>query len=420
LYPRFTLLLQSLAAIPVAAEALYRYPPSVLVDTAGHPFCAFLASALSPPLPVAAYVHYPVISTDMLAVVAARTPQFNHSATVSRSRLLSGVKLAYYRRFAALYGAAGARTTVAMANSTWTAAHVRSLWRPRPPYPLTVYPPAELRSLLCLPLRRQRHLMASIGQYRPEKRHALQLEVLAALRAGSPTAAAADVKLIMVGGASTPADHARVAALRVRAGELGLGEDALDIRVNVGRAEVVGVLGGVGIVLHTMVDEHFGIGVVEALAAGAVVVAHDSGGVATDIVGGGVDAATATGGSGCSAAAASAAAPAAIHRGVLVSGRGEGEVAAWAAGVRAVLRLDTDAYVGVQTRARQCVGRFGEEAFTAGFLGAMGGLVDDALATVGGGVPGGSANDGSAAAVVARRHPRRRRPRCNLGGSVAT
>eukprot|EP00168_Porphyra_purpurea_P006700 TRINITY_DN1824_c0_g1_i3.p3 TRINITY_DN1824_c0_g1~~TRINITY_DN1824_c0_g1_i3.p3 ORF type:complete len:137 (+),score=56.57 TRINITY_DN1824_c0_g1_i3:608-1018(+) len=134
-----------------------------------------------------------------------------------------------------------------------------------------------------------------------------------------------------------------------------------------------------------MVDEHFGIGVVEALAAGAVVVAHDSGGVATDIIGASVDAPAATGGGSRSAAP-----PADIQRGVLVSGRGEGEVAAWAAGVRAVLHLDTDAYVGVQTRGRQWVGRFGEEAFTAGFLGAIGGVVDDALATVGVGVPGGS------------------------------
>ncbi|GAB0497822.1 hypothetical protein MMPV_009159 [Pyropia vietnamensis] len=378
LYPRFTLILQSLAAIPVAAEALYRYPPSLLIDTAGHPFLAFLTSAVSPRIPVVAYVHYPVISTDMLAVVASRTPQYNNASAVARSAVASRAKLVYYRRFAAAYAAAGARTAVAMTNSSWTAAHVRAIWTraPSPPTP-TVYPPCELSPLLALPLRRPRRpLMASVGQYRPEKRHELQLEVLAALRRGSPSRPPVDVKLIMVGGASTPADHGRVAALRARAAVLGLGDDALDIRVNVGRDEVVGVLGGVGLVLHTMVDEHFGIGVVEAMAAGAVVVAHHSGGVATDIVGvqheGAAPTTTFASAAPTSATRTPAPATDSRFRGVLVAGRGPGEVDAWADAVRWVLGWPPTTYADVQSRAREWASRFGESLFVAGFLDAIG------------------------------------------------
>lgn len=407
-YPRFTLILQSLAAIPVAAEALYRYPPSLLIDTAGHPFLAFLTAALSPPLPVAAYVHYPVISTDMLAVVASRTPQYNNASAVARSAVASRVKLVYYRRFAAAYAAAGARTAVAMTNSSWTAAHVRAIWArgPVPTPTTTVYPPCELGPLLALPLRRPRRpLMASVGQYRPEKRHGLQLEVLAALRRGFPSHPPADVKLIMVGGASTPADHGRVATLRERAAALGLGDDALDIRVNVGRDEVVGVLGGVGLVLHTMVDEHFGIGVVEAMAAGAVVVAHDSGGVATDILGGG------QAGDAADAAAATTATPATDgdRRGVLVAGRGPGEVASWVAAVREVLGWPPPTYAGVQARARGWAGLFGEAPFVEGFLGAIGGHIEEGGAGLGG---------ETAVAATAAQDDNDASPRRGRGGEV--
>ena len=36
--------------------------------------------------------------------------------------------------------------------------------------------------------------------------------------------------------------------------------------------------------MHTMIDEHFGIGVVEMLAAGLVTIAHGSGGPLMDII----------------------------------------------------------------------------------------------------------------------------------------
>ncbi|KAF1743218.1 hypothetical protein MXB_2028 [Myxobolus squamalis] len=36
--------------------------------------------------------------------------------------------------------------------------------------------------------------------------------------------------------------------------------------------------------LHTMVQEHFGIGIVEMMASGLVVVAHESGGPKRDIM----------------------------------------------------------------------------------------------------------------------------------------
>lgn len=63
---------------------------------------------------VAAYVHYPAISTDMLQRVRDRSPAFNNASHVSSSWPKSIAKLAYYYCFAALYGAAGGHAHVSL------------------------------------------------------------------------------------------------------------------------------------------------------------------------------------------------------------------------------------------------------------------------------------------------------------------
>ncbi len=60
---------------------------------------------------VGSYVHYPTVSTDMIGRVA------------------SVHKMVYYRAFAWLYGFMGGGAHAVMVNSSWTEAHIRSLWR---------------------------------------------------------------------------------------------------------------------------------------------------------------------------------------------------------------------------------------------------------------------------------------------------
>ena len=67
-YPRFTLIGQSLGSIFLSFEALFKLIPDVYFDSMGYaftyPIFKYLANR-----PVACYVHYPTISTDMLQVV---------------------------------------------------------------------------------------------------------------------------------------------------------------------------------------------------------------------------------------------------------------------------------------------------------------------------------------------------------------
>lgn len=126
------------------------------------------------------YVHYPTISTDMIARVARRDVTFNNSASVARSPLRSFVKQTYYRAFARLYGWAGHWNDLVMVNSSWTRDHIAALWHCRPVAPRIVYPPCDTTQLCAIPLRsdKRRPDIVSVAQFRPEKNHALQLQSL--------------------------------------------------------------------------------------------------------------------------------------------------------------------------------------------------------------------------------------------------
>ena len=152
-----------------------------------------------------AYVHYPTISSDMLARVSRRQPAFNNSSDVASSAFKSWIKLVYYRVFAQLYGILGGASDVVLVNSNWTRAHVESIWwgckprnrgvslggnkeqrGPQHEAPSTstvtvVFPPCDVSVFAALPLQRSSALcvtgrpevvLCSVGQFRPEKNHA--------------------------------------------------------------------------------------------------------------------------------------------------------------------------------------------------------------------------------------------------------
>jgi alpha-1,2-mannosyltransferase len=217
-----------------------------------------------------------------------------------------------------------------MVNSSWTAGHIQQLWW-RLRAPALVYPPCDTTDLQRLPLdRKLKHLfLVSVAQFRPEKNHRLQLEAYALARqragvfgaacvracvhaagrgmgvwarawalapapaercssaaacgcpapapstprdaperASSPHSPVLASSLKMVGSCRGADDEARLAALQAYAEELGLSE-CVKWHVNVPYGELKQLLGGAVGGLHTMLDEHFGISVVEYMAAGA-------------------------------------------------------------------------------------------------------------------------------------------------------
>lgn len=143
-------------------------------------------------IPVGAYVHYPTISTDMLARVRSRKKWHTNSSAISSSPILSTAKLMYYRLFMYYYALSLRAASFLMVNSSWTKQHVDAilshsdpvldLVHSLPPFVLLrvldpsgstaskeamiVYPPCDTREIATFALEGRERVILSIAQFR--------------------------------------------------------------------------------------------------------------------------------------------------------------------------------------------------------------------------------------------------------------
>ncbi|XP_072253508.1 GDP-Man:Man(3)GlcNAc(2)-PP-Dol alpha-1,2-mannosyltransferase-like [Leuresthes tenuis] len=370
-YPHFTLLGQSTGSMFLGWEALRAFVPDLYVDSMGYAFTLPIFRYLGG-CKVASYVHYPTVSTDMLSVVRERNPRFNNADFISRNPILSALKVVYYCCFALLYGLAGSCSDVIMVNSTWTMGHILALWR-SPSRTSIVYPPCDVRAFLDVPLEeeededdmeegweelgrelgsgeeeedvggdRKGHSIVSVGQFRPEKDHQLQIRAFRKLldRKGAGPGGRESLRLVLIGGCRNQEDEERVLMLRGLCQELGI-SDQVDFKLNIPFEELKRELVKATIGLHTMWNEHFGIGVVECMAAGTIVLAHKSGGPKLDIV--------------------------VPHQGSQTGFLADSEDS-YAAAMETILTLSPSARLEIRRNARESVGRFSDQEFETCFL----------------------------------------------------
>ncbi|TPX37982.1 GDP-Man:Man3GlcNAc2-PP-dolichol alpha-1,2-mannosyltransferase [Synchytrium microbalum] len=277
-YPFMTLIMQSLGSMFVGWEALQKLKPDIFIETTGFAFINPIAKWFS--CRVVSYVHYPTISTDMLKKVESRVEDFNNVSRIAGSGFLTRLKLRYYQVFAMIYGHVGSYADLVLVNSTWTLDHVNAIWNV-PERTSIVYPPCDFNSLQALSTDKRENLIVSVAQFRPEKAHPLQLEAFAKLLHQHPDLK--NWKLVLLGSSRNDEDAQRVKALRELVATYQL-QDHVVFEVNAPYSKLKEYFGRGRIGLHTMWNEHFGISIVEYMAAGLIVVAHNSGGPKSDIV----------------------------------------------------------------------------------------------------------------------------------------
>lgn len=293
-YPRFTLLGQSLGSIILAWEAIMKCCPDVFIDTTGCAFTLPLFNKIGKSH-VGCYIHYPTISSDMLRLVKSRSSTYNNASSISNSWLLSSVKLQYYRLFANLYSVVGSYSDVIMVNSSWTENHISNLWELSKNNTKVniykVFPPCDNTEFLQIKrlsyneefFTNKVTKLISVGQFRPEKDHAMQIRTMFELRKIIPENKWATIKLVLVGGSRNFEDNRRINELQDLCKHLAV-ENNVEFKINIPYNELKREMSESLIGLHTMWNEHFGIAVVEMLAAGLITIAHRSGGPLMDII----------------------------------------------------------------------------------------------------------------------------------------
>ncbi|XP_055556245.1 GDP-Man:Man(3)GlcNAc(2)-PP-Dol alpha-1,2-mannosyltransferase-like [Falco biarmicus] len=210
--------------------------------------------------------------------------RFNNAAFTTNSPLFSKFKLVYYYFFAFMYGLVGSCSDVIMVNS-WALNHILSLWIAGA-CTCVVHPPCDVQTFLDIPLEEKstsEYSIVSVSQFRPEKDHPLQIRAFAKLLEEKRLGQQPSLKLVLIGGCRNQQDEERVNNLKHLCDELGVSNDVI-FRINISFEELKRHLAEATIGLHTMWNELFGIGVVECMAAGTVILAHNSGGPKLDIV----------------------------------------------------------------------------------------------------------------------------------------
>ncbi|CAG9571993.1 unnamed protein product [Danaus chrysippus] len=285
-YPYFTLLLQSLGTMVLGMEAFMKFNPDIYIDTMGcaftYPIYRYLAQC-----PVGCYTHYPTITSAMMRRVKHRLITYNNSSVIARNPILTWCKLLYYKIFGWLYGVVGRQADVVMVNGSWTEEHINELWD----CSLNthrVYPPCEVNELKKLrslvkesdPIR-----ILSVAQFRPEKDHPLMLQAMYELRnlLIKNEVLWNKIRLVLVGSCRNAEDEERVRNLKDLAKHLAIDENVQFI-VNAPYSTLLNLYQNSTLAIHAMWNEHFGISVVECMAAGLITVAHKSGGPLADIV----------------------------------------------------------------------------------------------------------------------------------------
>ena len=275
-WPILTLLGQILGSILLAFETMIKCRPDIFIDTAGFPFIYPIVKMFKCRL--IAYVHYPFISKDMIQKL--QTKSYNNSGTIANNYLLRSLKIFYYKKLCDFYSFCGKFCDLAFTNSSWTHGHINRIWTGCSNVKL-VFPPCDLNPFTSRTLNRKESKkiqVLSLAQFRPEKNHRLQLEIAARVLKDR-----SDIEFILIGGSRGAEDELFINQLEEYAKQLGISK-SVTFKINLPFPELLECLQEATIGLHTMTDEHFGIGIVELMASGLITIANNSGGPRADII----------------------------------------------------------------------------------------------------------------------------------------
>ena len=259
----------------------------VYIDTTGLPFCYFVLKYFGH-AKVTAYTHYPFISNKMIEDVVHNKPGVHSRGILNKFQTFKKIKLYYYKFILKLYELMGNKClSFSYVNSTWTFRHMKQLWREldRNGKLKILYPPCSISLYKDAAKNGQRqNIIVSFAQFRPEKNQAMQIRILSKLKERLKNYQGFDnLELHIIGGVRNLDDQNILNELIKYSGEMGV-KDFVKFLPNGTKEQILEEFSKAKIGIHTMVDEHFGITLIEMMAAGLILVTHNSAGAKDDIL----------------------------------------------------------------------------------------------------------------------------------------
>ena len=282
-----TMFLQILGQIYFAFEIITKVYSDVYCDTTGLPFCYFVLKYFGH-AKVTAYTHYPFISNKMIEDVVHNKPGVHSRGILNKFQAFKKIKLYYYKFILKLYELMGNKClSFSYVNSTWTFRHMKQLWREldRNGKLKILYPPCSISLYKDAAKNGQRqNIIVSFAQFRPEKNQAMQIRILSKLKERLKNYQGFDnLELHIIGGVRNLDDQNILNELIKYSGEMGV-KDFVKFLPNGTKEQILEEFSKAKIGIHTMVDEHFGITLIEMMAAGLILVTHNSAGAKDDIL----------------------------------------------------------------------------------------------------------------------------------------
>ena len=282
-----TMMLQILAQIYFAIEIITKVHSDVYCDTTGLPFTYFILKYLGH-AKVTAYTHYPFISKDMIYQIQNNKPGVHSRGNLNKNKFIKKLKILYYNFILKLYKIMGNQClSFAYVNSTWTFNHMKETWDKlnKSNKLFILYPPCSISLYREAAKNNNRqNIIVSFSQFRPEKNQIMQIRIFAQLKKKlSIYPELEDLELHLIGGVRNEEDQKVFDDLHVYAKQLGVDKYVKFID-NGTTEQITEEFSKAKIGIHTMIDEHFGITLIEMMAAGLIVVTHNSAGAKNDIL----------------------------------------------------------------------------------------------------------------------------------------
>lgn len=271
----FSRYLEGWAQVLVTVDALNAFMPDLFIETATSHFSVFATKLLNPHLRTISYVHYPY-TTPTVVEDYFKNGFFGPGPI--KAKIFSILKGVYHYGLLVWYKVLAYFSDVCLTNSSWTQAHMVSNWGEG--VCEVVYPPCSVTEFWEVDRTHKKNIIVSLGQFRPEKRHDIQLDMLKYHQKLHPES---DIELRILGSAKFAESEEIIKHLehRIKTEKIKNVKILRDLRFNDLKQEIKQATYGI----HTMIDEHFGIGIVDMLSGGLITLAHKSAGPRDDILG---------------------------------------------------------------------------------------------------------------------------------------